>query len=67
MQVYLQVSISFSRYWANAHSEMKQSGIELGSRKRKLNSDRRMLPSAGKRQEWMERTEVGSGKGMIEL
>ena len=29
MQVYLQMGISFSRYWANAHSEMKQSGIEL--------------------------------------
>ena len=29
MRVYLQMGISFSRYWANAHSEMKQSGIEL--------------------------------------
>ena len=30
MQADLQVGISFSRYWANAHSEMKQSKIELG-------------------------------------
>lgn len=33
MQIYLQMSVSYSKYWANAHSEMERSGIELGRSK----------------------------------
>ena len=38
MQRYLQMIISFSRYWANALSEMKRSGIEL-SRSEQVSAD----------------------------